>query len=175
MPAVQIYERTFESSELNVSRKRRDDLHYFTDWRSTFCVPFARDWLTAYRNHHTRWFACNMWKKGAPPPVVLSHSARLNAKKFARVTDETHPAELGRPASNYNVSRHYGAGKRDRFSCDFRRDRARNERPRGPAPYSHRKPGENAHRPFIVRADNFQSRPYILTCRNRSASRCRKL
>lgn len=63
--------------------------------------------------------------KGGAAAVVLSHSARLNAKEFARVTDEiTHPDKLGRPASNYNVSRHYDAGKRNRFSCDFRRARS---------------------------------------------------
>jgi len=70
-------------------------------------------------------------EKGVPAAVVLSHSARLNAKKFARVTDETHPAKLGRPAGNYNVSRHYDAGKRNRFSCDFRRDRIRSTSLRG--------------------------------------------
>jgi len=82
------------------------------------------------RKNHRDDLRATCGKEGAAA-VVLSHSARLNAKKFARVTDETHPAKLGRPAGNYNVSRHYDAGKRNRFSCDFRRDRIRSTSLRG--------------------------------------------
>jgi len=108
---------------------------------------FARqDWLMVCRNHRTRYMVRATRGKGGAATVVLSHSARLNAKKSARVTDETHPAKLGRPASNYNVSRHYDAGKRDRFSCDFRRDRTCNEL--GAILWSDQKAG-NLHRSFI--------------------------
>lgn len=43
------------------------------------------------RNHRASDLRATYGKRGAAA-VVLSHSARLNAKKFARVTDETHPA-----------------------------------------------------------------------------------
>lgn len=45
------------------------------------------------RNHRATDLRATYGKGGAAA-VVLSHSARLNAKKFARVTDETHPASL---------------------------------------------------------------------------------
>jgi len=130
-----------------------------------------------------------MWKKGAPPPVVLSHSARLNAKKFARVTDETHPAESSVgplaittfPVITAQVS-----------ETDFHATSAaigRATSPRGPQLLTSRRKAGNAHRPFIVRTSYFQPRR-ILACRifqpcriltrriiaqHRGAENCKKL
>lgn len=72
------------------------------------------------KNHRARDSRATCGKGGAACSVSFRSIKREEVRSGYRWNA---PGQLGKPASNYNVSRHYDAGKRDRFSCDFRRDR----------------------------------------------------